>query len=121
MFSRLRSRREKTPYHLLEPLLLTDDNIVIEIKQKSPNLDNTGKKYEEMKSPLKIIKNLNPVSYPENSAFGIHQNSVDTVPNKYIKTKKGSKFLRGDYLDMMMLSAIKNLDSRVSKIETKLN
>ena len=48
MFSRLRSRREKTPYHLLEPLLLTDDNIVIEIKQKSPNLDNTGKKYEEM-------------------------------------------------------------------------
>ena len=55
MFSRLKLRRKKTPYHLLEPLLLTDDNIVIEIKQKSPDLDNTGKKYEEI---LRRIKEL---------------------------------------------------------------
>jgi len=121
MFSSLRLRRKKNPYHLLEPLLLKDDNTVVEIKQKNPDLDNTGKKYEEIQSPLKTLKSLNPVSYPEISSFGIHQNSADIVPNKYIKTKKGNKFLRGDYLEMMMLSAIKNLDTRVSKIETKLN
>ena len=126
MLSSFRSRKNsKNPYNLLEPLLLEQDmDTQIVTNKKEENLsdkDNTGKKFEEIKSPLRIINRLNPVSYPNENSFGIHQDSVDTVPCSYIKTKKNGSFVRGDYLEMMMLGAIKKLDNRLSQLEKSKN
>ena len=83
------------------------------------SIDNTGKEYTHIASPQRVVNNIIPISY-KNGAMGIHQASRDTIPEEYVIKKKGSTYIRSDYLMLIILECIKKLDDRVDVLE-KIN
>ena len=115
------AKKTENPIYLLEPLLTRDlptyEKLDEEDKTIEVNKDLTGKVYTPIKDANSIISKLEPVRYPFQECFGIHQEDKNTISNDFIKKKKGKTYVRADYVQVLLISTIKNLEERLNTLE----
>ena len=115
------ARNSKNPIYLLEPLLTRDfstyEKLNEEDKTIDVNKDLTGKVYTPIKDANSIISKLVPVRYPFQECFGLHQENKDTISNDFVKKKKGKSYVRADYIQVLLITIIKNLEERLNTLE----